>query len=351
MSSGRPVTIHDVAILAGVSESTVSRVVSGADTPITISEETRERVLQAARELAYRPHPSARALRGKGTNLLGLIVREIDDPFFSQLIEAIGNVAKENSYDLVLGYAKSDPQEALALSEILDLRYCDGLFLLGDLQESPQDQSFLAKLATNYTLVPLCRGSGELIGDSPSVSVDNRKGARLALEYLDHLGHERIAFIGAGRLGDLHERQEAYLAFRQQKSREPIEGYVQVAENSMAGGYRAMAALLSLPQPPSAVFAADDTMAIGALKAAADRHWAVPADVSVVGFDDVKIAAYLHPALTTVHQPIEQIGRKAVELLLAMVRAKEVPAPAPHLLIEPELVVRDSCAPPRSASQ
>ncbi len=340
-------TIRDVALQAGVSESTVSRVLSGSETAIAISGETRERVLQAAKDLAYRPHPSARALRGKGTNLLGLIVREIDDPFFAQLIEAISNVAKEKGYDLVLGYAKADPQEALALSEMFDLRYCDGLFLLGDLQESPEDQSYLAQLARDSLLVPLCRGSGELIGDSPSVGVDNRQGVLLALEYLAGLGHRHIAFIGTGRVGDLRERQYAYQDFARARLGALPAGYAQLAENSLDGGYRAMAALLSLPEPPSAVFAADDTMAIGALKAAADRGWAVPQRISVMGFDDVKVAAYVCPALTTVRQPIELIGRRAVELLLGMVRDKAAPRPAPHLLIGPELVVRDSCGPPR----
>lgn len=348
MTTNRPVTIHDVAILAGVSESTVSRVLSGSETTIAISEETRERVLQAARELAYRPHPSARALRGKGTNLLGLIVREIDDPFFAQLIEVISNVAKENGYDLVLGYAKSDPQEALALSEMLDLRFCDGLFLLGDLQESPEDHSFLARMVGENMLVFLCRGSGEdLVGDSPSVGVDNRMGAQLALEYLAGLGHRRIAFVGSGRVGDLLERQEAYGSFMREHFGQPAPEYEQLAENSYRGGYEATARLLALPEPPTAIFAADDTMAIGALKVAADRGRRVPGDLSIVGFDDTKIAPYLQPALTTIRQPIAEIGRQAVDLLLAMIRGKAAPEPPIHRVIEPALVVRDSCSPPR----
>ncbi len=347
--SGKPITIRDVALLAGVSESTVSRVLSGAETPITISDETRARVVQAAKELGYRPHPSARALRGKGSNLIGLIVREIDDPFFAQLIEVISNVAKERGYDLVLGYAKADPEEALALSQMFDLRYCDGLFLLGDLQEPPEGETLLARMGGEYLLVTLCRGSAELVGDHPSVGVDNRRGALLALEHLAHLGHRRIAFIAADRLGDLRERQATYLDFMRERFGAVDSAYVQSAANSFAGGYQAMLALSALPQPPTAVFAVDDTMAIGALKAAADRGWAVPGKVSVVGFDDVKIAAYLHPALTTVRQPIEEIGRRALELLLTMVREKAVPQPAPHLLIEPELVVRETCAAPGEA--
>jgi DNA-binding LacI/PurR family transcriptional regulator len=344
--SNKPITIRDVALQAGVSESTVSRVLSGVETPIPISEETRERVLQAAKELSYRPHPFARALRGKSTNLLGLIVREIDDPFFAQLIEVIGNVAKEEGYDLMLGYAKSDPEEALALSEILDLRHSDGLFLLGDLKESPEDHTFLAKMGENRRMVSVCRGSQELVGNTPSVGVDNRKGAFLALDYLAQLGHHRIAHINADRVGDLWERMEVYCEFMQDRFTESRQEYVQLDENSYEGGYRATQRLLSLPHPPTAIFATDDTMAIGALSAASDMGRLVPRDVSVIGFDDVKIAAYLRPALTTVRQPIEKIGEKAVELLLEMIREGSTPDPLPRLLIEPELVVRDSCAEP-----
>jgi LacI family transcriptional regulator len=139
---------------------------------------------------------------------------------------------------------------------------------------------------------------------------------------------------------------EVYCEFMQDRFTESRQEYVQLDENSYEGGYRATQRLLSLPHPPTAIFATDDTMAIGALSAASDMGRLVPRDVSVIGFDDVKIAAYLRPALTTVRQPIEKIGEKAVELLLEMIREGSTPDPLPRLLIEPELVVRDSCAEP-----
>lgn len=347
--SGKAVTIRDVARQAGVSESTVSRVLSEAETAVSISQETRQRVLAAAEALSYQPHPFARALRGKGTNLLGLIVREIDDPFFAQLIEVIGNAAREQGYDLVLGYARSDPAEAVALGEILDLRQSDGLLLLGDLKESPEDHTFLLKMAQARCMVSVCRGSEELAGNTPSVAVDNRKGALMALNYLAHLGHRRIAHINAGRVGDLRERLEAYRQFMRERFAEPPAEYVQVNENSYEGGYKATKRLLLLADPPTAIFATDDTMAIGALSAAADVGRAVPRDLSIVGFDDAKVAAYLRPALTTVRQPIEEIGRQAVDLLVEMIKEGRAPDPLPRILIEPELIVRQSCAPPADA--
>ena len=229
MRAVKPPTIRDVALLAGVAESTVSRVLTGAETSIAISEDTRQRVLQAAGELAYRAHPSARALRGKGTNLLGVIVREFDDAFFSRLVDAFVNVARDVGYDLMLGSAKGDPEQAVALSGTLDMRYCDGLLLLGDLRETPEDHSFLDTLSRQVPLILVCRGSGSLVGDTPSVTMDNRLGARLVLDYLAELGHRRIAFIGSARLGDLHERGEAYAEFMAEHFGGILAGYQQLS--------------------------------------------------------------------------------------------------------------------------
>lgn len=348
MKTLKPPTIRDVALLAGVAESTVSRVLTGAETSIPISDDTRQRVQHAAGELGYRAHPGARALRGKGTGLLGVIVREFDDAFFSRLVDAFVNAARDAGYDLMLGSAKGDPEQAVALSETLNMRYCDGLLLLGDLRETPEDHSFLNTFSGQAPLILVCRGSGPLVGDMPSVTMDSRLGANSVLEYLAELGHRRIAFIGSARLGDLHERGEAYTAFMAERVGGVPKGYLELVENGLEGGYQAMTRLLALPEPPTALFAADDAMAIGAMKAAAERGVAVPADLSIVGFDDIKLAAYLHPALTTVHQPYEEIACQAVALLVEMIRHRAIPQPAPHIRIPPELVKRESCAPPKS---
>lgn len=342
----RIITIRDVAERAGVSQSTVSRVLNSSETQIPISQETRERVRRVAEELGYRPHPGARALSGKGTGLLGLIMREVNDPFFAELIEVVSNVAKEEGYDLVLGNAKRDPQNALALRDwMLDLRYCDGLLLCGDLQESAEDHTFLARMGRDHRLVSVSRGSKQLVGNTPSVDIDNRKGVFLALDYLARLGHRRIACMNAGRVGDLWERLEAYSEFMQDRFGGVPEGYVPLAENSYKGGYEATRQLLSLPTPPTAIFAMDDVMAIGALGAAIDMGWAVPGELSIVGFDDMEVASYVRPALTTVRQPMEELGREAVDLLLRMIDGEVFSDPWPHLFLEPELIIRDSCGP------
>ena len=344
----RSVTIRDVAKQVGVSQSTVSRVLNGLETQITISQETRERVLRTAEELGYRPHPGARSLSGRGTGLLGLITREINDPFFAELIEVVSNAAKEQGYDLVLGNAKSDPENALALRDrMLDPRYCDGLLLCGDLRESPEDNTFLDKMGRDHRLVSLSRGSQYLVHNTPSLGIDNRKGTFLALDYLAQLGHRRIACMNVGRVGDLWERLETYREFMWDSFGKIPDEYVQLTENSYRGGYKATKCLLSLAVPPTAIFAMDDTMAIGALAAAADKGCVVPADLSIIGFDDLDVAAYARPALTTIRQPLEELGRKAVDFLVMMIRGEAPSDPEPRLLLEPKLIIRDSCAPPR----
>jgi DNA-binding LacI/PurR family transcriptional regulator len=340
------VTIREVAQRAGVSVSTVSRVLSGnASHPIPISQETRQLVMQAAKELAYRPHPGARLLRSKTTNLVGLIVREVEDPFFTRLTLQIRLALKARGLDLVLGYAEADPREALILSEVMtDLRYCDGLILAGDLQESEQDMHQLSHMSWDIPLVQVCRGSSDLVENNPSVSTDNRAGVRMALDYLVGLGHQHIAFLGGGRPGDLQERQQAYRDFMLQRFGNLHADVIQPAENSLEGGRQGMQALLSLPNPPTAVFASDDTMAIGAQSAAFEHGLRVPQDLSLVGFDDIAISQYLTPPLTTVRQPVEAISQQAVALLVERISAGDAPkGDHRHISLLPELVVRSSC--------
>jgi len=343
----KTVTIREVAEKANVSQSTVSRVLNSSVTQIPISQKTRQRVEKAVEELGYRPHPGARSLSGRGTGLIGLIMREINDPFFAELVDVISNVAKQKGYELVLGNAKRNPEHALALRDrMLDPRHCDGLLLCGDLQESPEDNTFLDKMGTNHRLVSVSRGRNQLVRSTPSVAIDNHKGTLLVLEYLTQLGHERIACVNVSRVGDLWERLEAYREFMQDRFGGVPADYVQLTENRYEGGYQATNHLLSLTEPPTAIFAMDDTMAIGALSAAADMGYAVPADLSIVGFDDMDVCAYLRPALTTVRQPTDELGRKAVEMLLSMIDGQEAFDPVPRLFLDPELIIRDSSGPP-----
>ena len=351
--SGATPTIRDVARLAGVSKSTASRVLSGAETSIPISTGTRQHVLRAAEELGYRPHRGARALSGKNSHLIGVIVRETDDPWFGYLIDVISHAAKDRGYDLVLGNARRDPQEALALrNTMLDMRYCDGLLLCGDLQESPEDQQLLQTMGQDRRLISVSRGSRELSCRIPYVGVDNRAGTCLALEHLWNLGHRRIACISSDRVGDLADRVDAFCQFMAVLGAIVPPELLLIEEHSFDGGYRAAGRLWRLVSPPTAIFGAADCLAVGALASLLDMGVAVPQEASVAGFDDLSFSRFVRPALTTVHEPVEEIGRRAVELITSVVEGRDGhEGDCPQFLLEPRLVVRSSTGPAPSVKR
>jgi DNA-binding LacI/PurR family transcriptional regulator len=333
-------TMKDVSRLAGVSQSTVSRVLSSTDTLVPIADETRRRVLDAAEALHYRPHPLARGLRGAGTALLGLIVREIADPFFTDMLSVIALESRRRGYNLVLGHARSSAREAQALTQVLEVRHCEAILLVGDVLDETRLLTEL--MDTPCAVVAMCQGS-RAQGLS-TINTDNERGARLALDHLYALGHRRIALLDAGWIGDAEPRRRAYARFLAERELPDRPEYRQVASNEPRGGLAACRRLLALREPPTAVFATTDMLAIGALKAADDAGVRVPRSLSVVGFDDIALAPYTVPALTTVRQPIEAMAKLAVEVALR--RAAEPWAPPETHLLEPELIVRDSTASP-----
>src|SRR4051812_39020039 len=229
------VTMRDVARLTGVSQSTVSRVLSGAPTAVPIADDTRDRVVAAARALGYRPNPLARGLRGMPTMLLGVIVRDITDPFFAGAIEAVSLEAAGRGYNVVLGHAHGRADEAIALYGVLEARHCDAIVMLGDMSDQPRLVDDLR--GTHIPVVALWEGSKP--DGIASVSVDNDAGIRSVMEHLIELGHRRIAFVAGSRLGDIREREEAYVAALTAIGEPVRDGYLQYASNEPMGGSRA----------------------------------------------------------------------------------------------------------------
>jgi DNA-binding LacI/PurR family transcriptional regulator len=341
----QPVTMTEIGRLAGVSQSTVSRILNGVGGSVRVSPEARERVFQAVRDLGYRPNPLARGLRGARTAMIGLVVREVFDPFFSALVSAIGVEARSRSHNLVMGYAQSRVEDAEEIAWVLETRHCDGILLLGDLRDQLPPST--RDGGRRRPMLALC--VGERVTDMPVVNTDNAVGTDLALDHLWRLGHRRIGFLDAGWLGDVRERRSRYLRFLSERSLPAPDGYLQLAENNLPGGHAAAMALLRLPEPPTAIFASTDTLAIGAIKAAADLGLRVPADLSVVGFDDVPLAEFVTPSLTTVRQPVPEMAAIAVGDLLAMV-ADPTLEPARLRRLQPALVERGSTAAARHAT-
>jgi len=336
---GKP-SARDVAKLAGVSQTTVSRVLNSVPSNY-ISEKTRQRVLQVASELGYSPNPIAQALRGKQSHLLGLIVREIGDPFFAKFIAQFSTQARGLGYHIVLGHAESDPEKALEMSEVLDTRHTDGVFILGDLHG---DENALVKmLQHNRAIIALCRGPSP--ASVCTINSDSRDGIKMLMEHLTGLGHRKFGFVDGGWLGDIRERKEAFLEFVRQSGLPLEPGWVQSDVNSAEGGYKAAWRILSSRNRPTALFASDDVMAIGVIKAVYDAGYRVPEDISVVGFDNIEFTQYLNPGLTTIRQPVEAMCSQALQLMLHLIENPDTNLPQTVFRLAPELVIRDSTGP------
>jgi DNA-binding LacI/PurR family transcriptional regulator len=339
--SGVP-TMRDIAVKAGVSQSTVSRVLNDVATRVPITAETRERVHQAARELGYRPNPLARGLRGAPTMLLGAVVRDITDPFFAGAIEALSREARARGYNVVLGHAHGRADEAIALTAVLETRHCDAIVLLGDMQEQPR---LLKDLRDSVVpVVGLWQGTSPL--EVPTVDVDNAAGIRMALEHLVGLGHEEIAFVSARLLGDIREREAAFVEFMNERFGGVPDGFIRQVPNTPTGGETAARKLLGLDRRPTAIITSTDTIAMGVLHEAHARDISVPKDVSVVGFDDILLAGHTIPALTTLRMPTEDIVREGLELAIDAARDPRQPREPTVKVIPPSLIVRRSTAPP-----
>ncbi len=340
----RPPTMQDIADMAGVSQSTVSRVLTGAPNAIPINPKTRERILEVARQMRYRPNPLARGLRGARTMLLGVIVREITDPFFAGTIDAISTEANRRGYNVVLGHAHGRTEEVIALRAVLETRHCDAILLVGDTRDQPRLMEELR--GADFPVVGLWQGTQAMPGISV-VGVDNKAGIEGLMDHLLGMGHRRIAFVGGafgeGRLiGDIGERRVAFLERAAAEGLSVPDTYVFDAQNTLAGGAGAVQALMALPKRPTAIIASTDVLAIGALHAACQMDIDVPGEVSIVGFDDLPLAAYTTPALTTVHMPIAQMAAAGVKAAVEEDRSAEA---VTLQILKPEIVIRDSSGP------
>jgi DNA-binding LacI/PurR family transcriptional regulator len=335
-------TMRDIARVAGVSQSTVSRVLNDAPTRVPIAAETRERVMVAARELGYRPNPHARSLRGASTMLIGAVVRDFSDPFFATVIEALAVQAMARGYNIVLGHAHGRVDEGIALTSVLETRHTDAIVMLGDMQDQPRLLDDLRHSAV--PVVATWQGTSPL--EFPTVDVDERAGIIAGLEHLIQLGHDRIAFVSGHLPGDNWQRQEAFTEFMGAQFGGVRDGYVQSVDNSLSGGESGLRALFDLDEPPTAVMTSTDLVAVGVLHAAYNMARTVPDELSVVGFDDLLLAAHTVPALTTLRMPIAEIVNESIELAIGLARDPGLSREPRVTVFKPTLVVRQSTGRP-----
>ena len=329
-------TIRDVARAAQVSMSTVSHVINGTR---YVSPPTRQRVLQAMAELNYSPNRLARSLRNNRTLTLGVLLPNSANPFFAEVLLGIENACFERGYNIIMGNASDDPQRELEYLQVLLSRQVDGILLIstGAYNES------LALLASHETPVVMV----DRTADIPTVDeilTANKQGGLLATEYLLGLGHRRIGCItGPSYLTPSADRVAGYREALGAAGVPLDEALVVTGDFQHESGYRACRQLLALPEPPTAIFACNDLMAVGAICALHEAGLAVPDDVSVVGYDDIPLASYTVPRLTTIAQPARAIGQLAAERLIA--RLQQATVPPAHQRLPVHLVERDSCKP------
>lgn len=307
-------TILDVAAAARVSTATVSRALSA---PEKVAEATRRRVLKAIRELGYSPNAAAKSLRTLTTRKLVVTVPDIGNPFFSLIIQGIEEAALRAGYAVVLGNTHHDPSREERYSEMLLRREADGLIFLG--HTLSRSAGSLVRSRRAGRLPPIVNGCEFSPGlGVPSAHVDNASAARDAMKHLYGLGHRRIGVItgplvsplSRDRLRGAKECARAHGAGRQLMV---VDG-----DFSIEAGIAGAARLLAQKPEPTAIFCFNDEMAIGVLEYARRARRPVPQALSVVGFDDIRFARYVTPALTTISQPMAEIGRETVRLLLGI---------------------------------
>lgn len=323
-------TIRDVATAAGVSRATAARVLSN---PELVAEKTRLRVLNVVRQLGYTRNSVAASLRTTRTGRIIVTVPDISNPFFSHVIRGVEEAAQEAGYAVLLGDTRNEREREEQYAEMLNRREADGIIFLGH-----RLPTTLAKvLERNGSRAPIVNGCEftPSLGVS-SAHIDNAGAAYEVMASLYAMGHRDVALVLGPQDSPL-TRDRLIGAQRAAEDRGLVGRLVtESGDFSVESGRRAANALFARPRRPTAIFCFSDEMAIGTLAAARSAQIACPQDVSVVGFDDIQMARYVDPPLTTIRQPMIEIGRKTVELLIDILqrrRSGPVSATLPHRLI------------------
>ena len=325
------VTIADVARTAGVSMMTVSRVVNDSG---PVSESTRQRVLLAVDQWGYRPSGLARGLATQRTATIGLVVPDVSNPFFAGVAKGVEQIAYAEGYNVFLGNISEDPQRELAMLQSLEEKRVDGLILCSS---RLRDDDLREALRWHSSVVLINRR----LEDYGSVLIDDHSGATELVEHLLRCGRQRIGMLA----GPLHShsnqlRMQGYRSVLQDADREQSAGWVEHCAPSVEGGLDAAISLLTAHPELDALLCYNDLVAVGALQAAASLTRVVPDDLAITGFDDIPLSALVTPSLTTCRVPVQDLGSKAMRLLLDQVTG--CAQGCAEIVFKPELVIRAS---------
>jgi LacI family transcriptional regulator len=335
-----PVTIKDVARESGVNISTVSRALNNRN---GVNDQTREHVLAAAARLNYHPNRVARGLVTGRSHTLALVVSDIRNPFFAEVARGAEDAARNGNCDLVLCNSDLDADKQMEYVRSLLEKRVDGILMNSVAMLSGDQQTRLSE--SGVPIVLLNRSAPTRTFST--VCADNETGGAMAAQYLLDLGHRRIAHLtGPRKHGNLSDRTRGFVRALQAAKR-PVQPLVLHGKFNFAGGTELARKVLAERRDITAIFAANDVMAYGVVRAVLDQGLRIPEDLSLVGFDNVEFSSIIHPPLTTIHQPKYEMGQAAVEILLRLARNKEKQT-AEHRLLGVELIKRQSCSEPRA---
>jgi len=330
------VTIKDIAQIAGVSPSTVSRALN--DSPL-IREETKARIREIAAALGYERNELARGLVKGASGALGLLVPDITNPFFAEITKGVEEVARERGFGVVLCTTENEPAREEEYIKLLRRKRVDGLVIATATLDDPHLLE-LQRFRIPFVLVSRLAEKVE----APFVVVDDRKGGRLAVEHLVSLGHKKIGFIGGP--ANVHSSLERMQAYREVLAEYKLPFYrkwVTFASFTQEAGRAIGKVMLSAKDRPTAIFAANDLIALGVMEAAEDLGLRIPEDLSLVGYNNIAYAALPRIQLTTVAQPMREMGRIAAEFVIDVLEGKREPRLS--LRLEPTLIIRRTTAP------
>lgn len=343
-SAKRKLTIRDIANMAGVSRSTISLAIN--DSP-KVKKQTKQRILKIIEDVGYHPNVMARGLVGNKTNVIGLIVPQIShvfaDYYFSETVSGVLDEVTQRNYHLLVEAATEQFVQMRSAHRLYEERRIDGLLFVGNLTTD----TYILDLCEAG--IPICLVNSVLPKLS-TVLADNTEGSAEAVAHLYRKGHRRIGLIKG--LDNVTTGVDRYYGYQLALARLGIPfdpKLVAFGNFSEESGYEAMRNLLRIQNPPTAVFTTNDMMAIGAMNAIQEKGLSVPGDIAIVGGDDIRLARYFKPSLTTIRQPMYSIGRMATDLLLKLIN-DDSEGPIKQM-VKTELVVRESCGSKSEAAQ
>jgi LacI family transcriptional regulator len=329
-----PVTIAEIARIAGVSVSTVSRALSNHEYPLKA--ETRSRILQLATQMGYQPNLVARSLQNSRSHLVGVIVDRMQSPFSAATVQGIQDGLRNAGYSVSIAYSNRDRDLAIEAINSFYSRQVDGVIIINswlhtynDPILAMQNRPFVVVNRRFESCLQNCVGPGD------------RYGAQLATQHLVDLGHQRIGYING--MADWVESQNRLAGYQDILQKNGLPSDARLVRNgdwSVESGYQTTQALLNLADRPTAIFAANDIMALGAMYAIQDAGLRIPRDIAIVGYDDRDFAAWVRPALTTVRMPALEMGQAAARLLLEQIAGQEL---EDATQVPGSLIIRESC--------